>query len=213
MKRLFLATLGYDEKFVIRSLIRNGLSAGDSILLFAPKDYLQDDKAVKAIEIIKGMVSRIVPDIELRIEEYDLFRDFPEEVSRIRNVIKGYEFDEIVACLSGGMRALIFSILFTLLTFSGNLKIIVEIEFENLEHYIRVPLSILKTPYSNRWVMILDFLSRSMSLRKISQITGLSLATVSRIVKDIRSFGLINEENVITEEGIFYLKMYKNMFQ
>jgi CRISPR-associated protein Csa3 len=212
LRKLFIATLGFDEKFIIRSLIRNGLSIGDSIIIFAPKGYLQDDKSAKAAEAIKEIVAKILPNIELRIEEYNLRENLAEEICRVRDIILSYEFDEIISCLSGGMRALILGVFSTLLTLN-NYRIIIEVEFESLEHYIRIPLNILKTPYSNRWLTILDYLSSGKSIRAISKSTGLSPATVSRAINDMRHYKLVDEKNQVTEDGYFYMKMYKRMSQ
>lgn len=212
MRKLFVATLGFDEKFIIRSLIRNGLSIGDSVIIFAPKGYLQDDKSAKAAEAVKEIVAKILPNIELRIEEYNLREEFAEEICRIRSIILSYEFDEIIACLSGGMRALILGVFSTLLTLNSY-RIIIEVEFENLEHYIRIPLNTLKTPYSNRWLTILDYLSSGKSVRAISKSIGLSPATISRIINDMRYYKLVDENNQVAESGHFYMKMYKRLSQ
>lgn len=212
MRRLFIGTLGFDEKFIIRSLIRSGLSVGDSILIFAPKGYLQDDKSIKAAETIKEIVFKILPDTELEIEEFNLQGDFAEEIRKIRGILQGHEFDEIIACLSGGMRALILGIVFTLLTLDGY-RVIVEVEFETLEHYIRIPLNILKVPYNARWLTILEQLSQGKTIRVVSKDTGLSPATISRTISDMRAYKLVDENNRVTDEGHFYMKIYKNMFQ
>ena len=212
MRKLFIATLGFEEKFVIRSLIRSGLSRGDSIIIFAPKGYTEDDKSLRAAETIKEIVSRILPDINMRIEEYDLQGDFAEEIFRIRNVIQSYQFDEIIACLSGGMRALILGVISILLTLNGY-PITIEVEFENLERYVRIPLNVLKIPYNSRWVTVLEYLASGKSVRAISKDTRLSPATISRIISEMRLYRLVDEDNKLTEEGYFYVKMYKKVFQ
>lgn len=212
MRKLFTATLGFDEKFIIRSLIRNGLSNGDSIIIFAPKGYLQDDKSTKAAEAIKEIVMKILPNVELRIEEYDLREDFAGEICRARSIIQSHEFDEVIACLSGGMRALILGVIATLLTLDSY-RIVIEIEFENLENYIRIPLNILKIPYNNRWLTILEYLGSGKSIRAISKDVGLSAATISRMISDMKYYKLVNEENQVTEDGFFYMKIYKSLFQ
>lgn len=212
MRKLFLATLGFDEKFIIRSLIRNGLSIGDSILIFAPKGYLQDEKSARAAEAIKEIVAKILPNIELRIEEYDLREDFSGEICRARSIIQNYEFDEVIACLSGGMRALILGVISILLTLDSY-RIVIEVEFENLENYVRIPLHTLKIPYNNRWLTVLEYLRTGKSLRAISNDIGLSPATISRIISEMKNYKLVNEENRVTEDGFFYVKLYKRMFQ
>jgi len=212
LRKLFIATLGFDEKFIIRSLIRNGLSNGDSILIFAPKGYLQDDKSSKAAEAIKEIVTKILPNVELRIEEYDLREDFAREIHRARSLIQNYESNEVIACLSGGMRALILGVISALMTLDGY-RIVIEIEFENLENYLRIPLHTLKIPYNNRWLTILEHLESGKSIRAISKDVGLSAATISRIVNEMKSYKLVDEENQVTEDGFFYMKIYKKLFR
>ena len=64
MTKLYVSTLGFEEKFTIRGLLRASLNPGDFIHVFLAEPL--EDKAKNALEIVKKFVEEYLGFIELR---------------------------------------------------------------------------------------------------------------------------------------------------
>jgi CRISPR locus-related DNA-binding protein len=107
---IIFATLGFDEKFIIRDILRRGIKEESKLLIFTSSE---DSRVEKAFMTLKTTFI----SIPLKIEKYRINIENPfSAISEIRNIIleniKGHS--EIVFNLSGGQRILlsyIFSII------------------------------------------------------------------------------------------------------
>jgi CRISPR locus-related DNA-binding protein len=107
---IIFATLGFDEKFIIRDIFRRGIKDGAKLLVFTSS---ADSRVEEAFTTLKTTFM----SMQLKIEKYTINIEDPfSAISEIRNIIseniKGQS--EIIFNLSGGQRILlsyIFSVI------------------------------------------------------------------------------------------------------
>ena len=104
---IIFATLGFDEKFIIRDIFRRGIKDGAKLLVFTSS---ADSRVEEAFTTLKTTFM----SMQLKIEKYTINIEDPfSAISEIRNIIleniKGQS--EIVFNLSGGQRILLSYIL------------------------------------------------------------------------------------------------------
>ena len=203
-----MATLGFDEKFVLRFLLRHGVGKEDRIIVVLPAGYEENEKASAALENLKSLIAKLIPEGALRVLDVDLSAEPALSIRRIRYVIFEQPFEKVYACLSGGMRALILLVVSALFSLR-DVSVSVEVEFENFEGMIEVPLSVLGIPKHERWLRILSLLEEGLGVRAVAGRLGLSPATVSREVKQMSALGLVDSDFRLTSEGRFYLMLHR----
>ncbi len=212
---LYLLTLGYDEKFLIRFLLRHKISNDDHILIIAPNDFDINIKSKNAFESIKKIVFAWMPEENLSVFTIDPNGDLVENIIRLKGHLNQYKKNKFYVSLSGGMRIIIVITLICLIKLSSKVPIQLEIDFENLENYKEIPLDALFIPYSDRLLMILKIINNSpgLSARRISREVNLSPSTISREIKKLRMLGFISIKPgglEITKAGKHYLRIYSN---
>jgi CRISPR locus-related DNA-binding protein len=107
---IIFATLGFDEKFIIRDILRRGIKEEAKLLIFTSSE---DPRVEEAFTTLKTTLM----SMPLKIEKYTINIEDPfSAISEIRNIIleniKGQS--EIIFNLSGGQRILlsyIFSVI------------------------------------------------------------------------------------------------------
>jgi CRISPR locus-related DNA-binding protein len=104
---IIFATLGFDEKFIIRDILRRGIKDGAKLLVFTSSE---DPRVEEAYTTLKTTFM----SMRLKIEKYTINIEDPfSAISEIRNIIleniKGQS--EIIFNLSGGQRILLSYIL------------------------------------------------------------------------------------------------------
>jgi len=209
---LFVFTLGFDEKFIIRFLLRHHLLKSDEVVIIAPDDYLTNEKARNAYNsIVKILQSWITKEqISVLILAPD---DEPAKNIRIvHSYFNKKSPKKIIVSLSGGMRIVIALTLLALLQIQKIVPIQLEIDFENLTSYKAIPLEVVNFPYSSRVYEILELIQQnpSISIRKIAWRMALSPATISREILDMKKRHLVRQiPNLkITPAGKFYLELH-----
>ncbi|MEM1731457.1 MAG: CRISPR-associated CARF protein Csa3 [Ignisphaera sp.] len=127
MKRIVVASVGFNWSRTLRGIYGIGLYPNDIIILVNSKPEKED--AINAMNIIKGRLSEVgVKALELWLNHID---PFELNVARVRSLIERYAPCSVVILIAGGFRwittVLIFSA--TVLNTIGNLvrdRIIVE---------------------------------------------------------------------------------------
>ena len=213
---VYIATLGYDEKFIVRFLLRRMIKGSDKILLIAPKGFREDEKAFNAYTNIKALIQSTVNALDIYEIDYSS-RDSTNEINKLKKFLETYAMgeEEIWVCLSGGMRIIIIYTLLAMkrMAMDTPKRIWIEVDFENLTGSVVFPLTSFILPKDNRIISILNILEDTRgktSLRKISGMTGISLATVHRLVKKMKYMGLVDDMLRITTLGRAYLGLYKD---
>ena len=201
----YVITLGYDERFAVRFLLRHSVSEEDVILAILLANFREDEKSLTAFNNLRRLIEWVEP-IELDLGEP------VKSVSDLSSTIGRKSRGEIHACLSGGMRSVVIITLLALqnLVRETSRRAWVEIDFENLSGYMRIPLNAFLIPRNERFLRILEALmdvSVRRSIRYLEGRTGIPLATVHREVKKMISMGLLTKELGPTEFGkaYFYL--------
>ncbi|MEM3906827.1 MAG: CRISPR-associated CARF protein Csa3 [Nitrososphaerota archaeon] len=198
--KLLLATLGFDEKFIIRFLIRHGANREDKIVILFPTGSQQSEKTTKALETIKKVTEVPIEDLAI-----DLLN--PKKMFRkIERVISSPAYQEVIVFLSGGMRILLLITLLAIFL-SRRLNIQVEIDSEDGDIHLSVPMAAIFAPPNKRKLLILQGIKNGQTLTEISKNTGFSKATVSREVSQLESLGLV-VDNKLTTAGHFYIELY-----
>ncbi|MEM1558092.1 MAG: CRISPR-associated CARF protein Csa3 [Candidatus Bathyarchaeia archaeon] len=200
--RLIIATVGFEEKFIVRFMIssRLGIESEDLLLLTIP--ITSDSRSRETVEIIKKLSSDY--DIKLRIEVLNVdINYFWFSVGKIRRTIEDilskFTPREVIVLLSGGMRALILETLVG--CFLTGLKGRVVVHREDSEGYVEFPLEVLKMvnpPTEHR--KALDIIRRSlkedrMTLKMLAERLGTSKASAYRIVRELKNLGLVEVEH------------------
>ena len=216
---LVVFPVGFDEKFIVRALMRkregiDGLEHGDRLLAVLPEGYKREHRTVNALEAIESIASPIVGKENIVRLEVPLNGE--EIVPAItRGIASNLTRDRIVlAVLSGGMRPLLVGTMLALLGIK-EARIIVESDFENLSGHISLELGPFLAPRSRRWEMILCGLKERKSIRTIAEELGVSPATISGELKKMSEYHLIKDERPdgrapryhITRAGRTYLRL------
>jgi CRISPR locus-related DNA-binding protein len=136
------ATLGFDEKFAVRCLMRSSQSVAKVVAVTAPP---LDDYSRSRLDAAWEALRRVAADyagIEVERFEVEDPRDFWRSASALRE--KMYRelaaHDGLVLCLSGGLRALVAEALVAAATLPRDAaveKVHVEVELENLSGVAR----------------------------------------------------------------------------
>ncbi len=203
--RTYVITLGYDEKFALRFLLRHPVEEGDKVYIVMPEGG--DEKVLNAFRNLNKLVDGVKP-IELNL-------DRPvEEVSRISRLLAEETSGDLFLCLSGGMRAVVVITLLAAqkLVRETTRRAWLEIEFENLSGYMRMPLNVITLPRNERYLKILKAIRElgKTSIRNLSLSTGIPITTVHRELRRMIAAGLVSKDLNLTEEGWAYLKLYSD---
>ncbi len=216
---LVVFPVGFDEKFILRALMRkreeiDGLGRGDKLIAVLPKGYREEQRTVNALKAIESIVGPIVG--EENIIHLEVPSNGDEMVVTIkRSVEDNMTRDRVVlAVLSGGMRPLVVGTLLALMSLKST-RVIVESDFENLSGHISLELGSFLAPYSRRWAMILCGLMKGKSVRAIAEELGVSPATISNELKKMADYYLVRSERLdgrapryqITRAGKTYIKL------
>lgn len=117
MKKMVLVTVGFDEKLVLRPLLKIGLDRGDTVLLVYSKSGSRHDveRVERAVDTIKSVIGSLGIDV---VEAVVSASDFLEDVTIILQTIARYDHGgEIVVALTGGMRLVIIESIVALLLY------------------------------------------------------------------------------------------------
>ncbi len=135
--RLLVATIGFDERPVIRAVLRHGLKF-DKMLLLRPREP-SDPRSNRVIENIRGIIEKTGMGVEVTVGEVtvnDFYRGVGEIKKHIMGEIKGSR-KEILLLLGGGMRSLVLETLVAAIQLSRELLIegLLEVDIEGSTHY------------------------------------------------------------------------------
>jgi CRISPR-associated protein Csa3 len=200
--RAIILTLGFDEKFAIRALMRAAPLGGDEVIVIIPST--SDERSKKALDSLKNFCNTIGITIDVR--EVPVAK--PEEaIATIYKVCsqKLKERRSLHFNLSGGMRALILETMAAALAVARQMPRImsdtkVEIELENFSGVAEFTLShfMLSLPGS----LDLDILacikeseaSKRATLDIITSAAGIPRSTVYRRLLDLQERGYVRAE-------------------
>ena len=210
----FICTLGFDEKFILRFMVRHKVGENDIFIIIVPEDYKSNEKSFNTYKSVIDFLQTILPSQNIHTITTNIYGDPIEEIRKISTkILDLISATNIVhAALSGGMRVLVIEVLLSLIFLSLNnpLNIFVEVDFENLRGRTVFPLTPLLLRKNRRYILILKRIEelKDSRIKILAQNTGLSPATISRELSSIRNLGLIDHENRLTKLGKAYLSLY-----
>jgi len=191
--KTIIITFGFDEKFAIRGLLRNGLNYGDKVLVFTAKPII--DKVERALHILEEFVSKYYRGVTFKVVSVNV-QDFNSAILQIGRTLREEAEGEKIINLSGGMRSLIIETLAAVLIMGMEGE--VEVELENFEGVIKFPLNIIKVkpPLSEEFKKILNTLIEEggLSISELSRRLNVAKSTIHRRIKILKEMGLVETE-------------------
>ena len=193
MKTALILTLGFDERFCFRAILRHGIKEGDEVVLITAGLV---DRVKKAYEWIKTVVERSY-DVEVKLIEVDV-KNLMKAILDVVKILDEYKDWNVIVNLSGGMRILTIIMLFAL-TIKPMRHIKVEIELEDLSALIEIPTQLfavgdVKSKLTNEKIEILKLISRFEEVKEIVKVLGKDASTVRRHIASLVEMGLVSVE-------------------
>jgi CRISPR-associated protein Csa3 len=190
---ILVMTLGFDEKFALRAILRRGLRAGDRVIFVVPED--EDPRAEKAFSTIQQIVFRSIS--EVFVERFRIpVKDFPKAVSLTRKLALSLlrSGEKVILNLSGGQRITILEVLAGFLS-CGAADVEVEVESEDSSTLATFPLIMMtniELDYED--VNILKILTQaSRRFNEIQLAAGMSKSSTWRRLKKLIDLGLVEK--------------------
>ena len=193
MKTALLSTIGFDEKFCYRAILRHGIKEGDVVVLITGRIV---DRVQKACEWVQQLLRTSYGEkTKVEIVELDV-NNVVGSIKTVSSKIEELEGYDVIVNLSGGMRALIIIVLLACIKSSKPVK--VEIETEDFESLIEIPeklLSLVKTPIGEDKMEVLRVIaSGCREAGKIAGKLGKDASTIRRHIAALEKMGLVEVE-------------------
>lgn len=143
MTRALIASFGFDEKFVVRAILRHGIGAGDEIILVTGRP---EEKAQKAYETVKQLADSADAKVSLK-QLNEAIYDFKQLIRETKKILLDAieRHAKVTLLLSGGMRVIVLGLYTALLLLPKQLreKVKVELDTEDTYRLVEIPDSIL----------------------------------------------------------------------
>jgi len=195
MKNALLLTLGFDEKFCYRAILRHGISEGDKIVLVTAKIV---NRVKKAYDWVKTFVNTSYSNVEMKLIELNV-EDTIGSIKKVLEILEELEGYHIVINLSGGMRILSFIVLLSLL-FKEIRNAVIEIELEDFSGIVRIPVILLTLPsikekLGEEKIKILKTIRDGKNnVKSIAEYLNKDQSTIRRHISSLKKLGLIEYE-------------------
>ncbi len=222
---IFVLTIGFDEKFATRFMLRNSIEKNDLMLIVAPYDWEEIDKARVAIENVMNLAGAWIKSENIKVypvklegleEKYSVMKKVKEIAWDLYNYSMERDDRVFRACLSGGLRALIL-LMFMALGFiarKAEIEVNVEVDFENLAGRMEIPLSTMMTSVSEREGRTLAILNKlgPSRVEDLANVLNTSKSTAYRIIRKLLDKGFVEKEEggkySLSEKGKIFLEYY-----
>jgi len=203
LSRLFVLSVGFEEKFAVRTLTRHGLDIGDKLVLVTGPRVEKVDRTISFIQdFIEKYYGR---GIELKVFELDFKEGFIYPVTRLVEFLMnwGSKYSSIIVNLSGGMRAVVLTLALTSMLVSCKIKgkLLVELETEDSATLLKfeegllglpVILSELEIRGTKALSEILNVLrSRALTVVALAQLLEKDPSTIRRHLLRLERLGIV----------------------
>jgi len=212
-----IATLGFDERHVIRSMLRIGFGGVQKIVLLVPRGGLEEraKRALDEISKLAGLAG--VKDISTAEVPIEVFH---EAVATIRRIVRDCvrSFGGAVVSLGGGMRALVIETLLAVLTLpiqdKKSVKIVVDLETSqgSIEFPASIPIDIRLSEVEIRALEYVINKGRA-TLGEVSEDLKLARSTAWKALEKLVSIGCLKKEDftyIPTDIGLFVNAIIKS---
>ena len=216
MKKLFIFTLGFEEKFAMRMITAHGLDQGDKLLFITGPMV---EKTKRTIDFIKGFIEKyFLGQVQMEIMEIKSLESFIGIVSKIYSKITNEEknYDRIIVNLSGGMRILVLATYTAIILATLNRKILektkIELETEDLSVKLTIPNILIKVQelikLSKEKLEILKCLiEREKTVKELAEELHKDETTIRRHLIDLVEIGVVKK----IEERPTKYKLHKDL--
>ncbi len=198
MRRLFVLSLGFEEKFAIRMITRHGLDHGDKLLVVTGPRI---ERVEKTLSFLREFITKYYGEgITLEVIELDVTQGFLSLIKKLTHILPEYakDYDLVIINLSGGMRAICLALLTALILVSKIIgpKMRIELETEDSRMRIEVPERLLTLPWLVSTIgyektAVLKLISeRALPVSAISEALGKDPSTIRRHLMELTRVGL-----------------------
>ena len=194
MRTALILTLGFDEKFCYRAILRHGIKEGDKIILITAGLV---EKVRKAYEWIKAFVERSY-DVEVRLIRIDV-KNFTKAIREVMHILDEFKGYNLIVNLSCGMRALAVIMLLALMIKPiRNVKL--EIELEDFSGLIEIPQHLLRIHeirqnLTDEKIEILKLIAQGLKdVKSLSKALKKDVSTIRRHISNLEELGLVEVE-------------------
>ncbi|MEM4455073.1 MAG: CRISPR-associated CARF protein Csa3 [Thermofilaceae archaeon] len=185
MRKVFLATLGFDATVVISSIVQKGLSPRDEIYLITAS--AQHPRAESAAKSVQDFVEKINPKVKVRVLHLDE-RNPEESISElVKLILEASRSAEVVVDVSGGPKSLSLA-LFAAASLAGVQE--VGLTVETTGEKIRFPA--LPTPLprlTEKQLQALKLLP--LPVKELASRMGVTTAAASRLLRRMSERGVV----------------------
>ncbi|MEM1606383.1 MAG: CRISPR-associated CARF protein Csa3 [Fervidicoccaceae archaeon] len=199
--KLVVVTVGFDEKLPLRGVLKVGLDVGDTVMLVYSKTggEFEVKKVGRAVEVLKEIIQSTGAGI---VEVVVPGTNFYDDVTMVLRSLREQKADEVVAVLAGGMRLVIFEVLFALLTLYrlGRFQRVRSKVFlmrEDGLYDVALPLESFYVTIPRNGLVVMRIIhkygevKRSRLVETASREAGLSESAVYKIIKELEKRGLV----------------------
>jgi len=195
MGYVYLFTVGFEEKYIIRSLVDRGLRDIDLIILVS--NVNPPEKTLKAIDMVRLTMKNL--GYPQPMVHYIDISNVYKAIGTMKQLLKEKCVNrKLIINISGGMKILSYIIISSVIQL--DLKSEVEVLREDMEVRYVFPIEVFKgydIDFTD--ITILNIVNRLQNPRitDIAIKSGLSKATVSRRIVKLEELGLVKKENGI----------------
>ena len=200
MPKVFIMTLGFEEKFCFRALLRHEIQENDRLVFITGRLI---ERVKKAFDTIKKFVKHSYGNsVELQLIELTSYDDIYNSVEilleKLGKIIR--KNDEVIVNLSGGMRILLVIVLLALLLKGIRNVQLIELELEDSSGIVKIDLTLLRLPeiLSNLTQEKVDVLKEIIAgktdVGTLSKALNKDESTIRRHLSSLESLGLIRVE-------------------
>ncbi|MEN3047865.1 MAG: CRISPR-associated CARF protein Csa3 [Candidatus Caldarchaeales archaeon] len=191
---ILTVTLGFDEKFAVRAVIRHSNSQLDRVVVITPAHRV-DERSESAIGSLREILRRYlliegVERVEVNVD------DFFGTVGELVEMFDSWAGNTAVLNLSGGMRLLVIECLIGALM--SKTRMTIELESEDSSAYISFrndyfdPVIFNETDHLDR--LVLKHLTNVYSISVLSELLDLPKTSAWRRIRKLERLGLIEVE-------------------
>ena len=199
MGKAIVASFGFDEKFVVRAILRHGIGPSDEVVLVTGKPV---DKTMKAYQYVSSLVSNAGAKISLVALDDKLY-DFAEAVTELKQVLMrlASKHDQLTLIFSGGMRTIVLTLYTAALLLPTEVKekLQLEIDTEDQGKLVTIPVDMVKLLNPVELGAKLDLLkvivdNPGIDIRKAAKLLRKDETTVRRQLQPLMDYGLVRVE-------------------
>ncbi|MFN4046450.1 MAG: CRISPR-associated CARF protein Csa3 [Acidilobaceae archaeon] len=210
---VYLFGVGFDEKLVIRAVLRVGVKPGETAMLAYSSTAVGEFEKAKVENAVRSL-RKILEGSGVRVEEIQISAmNFPEDVSSIVKRLERVKPGKIIISLGSGMRYLAFALLLSSLLyrelFNRDSKIIVHVGREDGLYDVTVNLSFVEASVRRGELEALcviygKVLRRDEAVKRVSEALSIRPSTFYKLLERMQEDDLVTVEDgviKVTELG------------